>query len=112
MLTIRERCPGERIADEVVSQLLQKQISAHLSLPLPFPSAIQETGFRGELAIGLLRGSAPLFREMCVLSAAIVVIAGLLFGLLVIWMLVRAVQLVFYSKKGGFETDKRLWSLQ
>ena len=46
------------------------------------------------------------------MGAAIVVIAGLLFLLLVIWMLYKAIQLVHYSKKGGYETDKRLWSIQ
>ena len=46
------------------------------------------------------------------MGAAIVLIAGLLFALLIIWMLYKAVRLVLYSKKGGYETDKRLWSLQ
>lgn len=46
------------------------------------------------------------------MGAAIVVIAGLLFALLILWLLVRAVQLAIYSKKGGYETDLRLWSLQ
>ena len=44
------------------------------------------------------------------MGAAIVVIAGLLFVLLIIWMLYKAVRLVFYSKSGGYETDLRLWN--
>ncbi len=46
------------------------------------------------------------------MGAAFVVIAGLLFVFLIIWMFYRAIQLISYSKKGGYETDKRLWSLQ
>ncbi len=46
------------------------------------------------------------------MGAAIVVIAGLLFGFLIIWMFYKAIQLISYSKKGDYETDKRLWSLQ
>jgi len=49
-------------------------------------------------------------RERCVMGAAIVLIAGLLFALLIIWMLYKAVRLVFYSKSGGYETDLRLWN--
>ena len=44
------------------------------------------------------------------MGAAIVLIAGLLFALLIIWMLYKAVRLVFYSKSGGYETDLRLWN--
>jgi len=44
------------------------------------------------------------------MGAAIVLIAGLLFLLLIIWMLYKAIQLVFYSKSGGYETDLRLWN--
>ncbi len=46
------------------------------------------------------------------MGAAIVVITGLLFALLILWMLYKAAQLVFYSRKGGYETDLRLWSLR
>jgi hypothetical protein len=112
MPTTRERCPGERFADEVVFNLCKTVLSTPLSILACSLWQSRELIFGESWLRPALGFPPPFLREMCVLSAAIVVIAGLLFGLLVIWMFYRAIHLIFYSKKGGYETDKRLWSLQ